>query len=45
MHPSRQEATMGKWMVVIGAVSAVFMYDPLWAMQQFDYWMRVARMW
>jgi hypothetical protein len=36
---------MGKWVLVIGAVSAVFLYNPPWAMQQLDYWMRVVRMW
>jgi hypothetical protein len=45
LNPSRQEATVGKWVVTIAAISAVFLYDPPWAMQQFDYWMRVVRMW
>jgi hypothetical protein len=36
---------MGKWVVIIGAVSAVFLYDPPGAMQHLDYWMRMARMW
>jgi hypothetical protein len=36
---------MGKWMALIGILAAVFLYDPPWAIQQVDHWVRVARMW
>jgi hypothetical protein len=36
---------MGKWVVLIAAISAVFLYDPPWAMQQIHYWLRAIGVW
>jgi hypothetical protein len=36
---------MGKWMIAVGIVAAFFLYDPAWAMQQLDHWVRFTRIW
>jgi hypothetical protein len=35
---------MGKWVAIIGVTSAIFLYDPQWAIQTVDYWLRWLRM-
>ena len=36
---------MGKWMAFMGIAAGVFLYDPPWAMQQLDYFVRMGRLW
>ena len=36
---------MGKWVLIIGIVAAVFLYDPSWAMHTVDQWIRAVRAW
>jgi hypothetical protein len=36
---------MGKWVVVLALSASVFLYDPPWAMQQIDHFVRMVRFW